>query len=182
MDPINEGGWFCRQCQVFVPVLDAGEHNQRCGRCHGYHVEFMPPVSQSSVERDAAAGARRLLDLSEQEIAVVAGTRVRHTPEFLEKKKRLPAEERDLRVLARDGYHFCFSCLEVSKLDEYDQCVLCGSKEVRWQPGIEESIRNENSTDNGRGTGVPVDVPPVAAARPVRRVFDPAALRAAGLD
>jgi len=59
-----------------------------------------------------------------------------------QKRHRLPAAERDLRLLVRRGYWFCKACLEVTKRNEEECCVLCGSSNVEWEkPALPEEVQ-----------------------------------------
>jgi hypothetical protein len=82
-----------------------------------------------------------------------------------EKKQRLAAEHRNLKVLAKTGYHFCYGCMEITLPDPTREngdevelvptseerekpikCVLCGSDKVEWQKPVFNEPKENNET------------------------------------
>ena len=102
------GFWWCRHCRRVTELLDAdhGERGSRCERCRSLKIEWKAFASEPEPARARQA---------------------RH---------RLPAEKRDLRVLARTGYFFCQECEEVTKETEAGDCVLCGAALPTWHAAV----------------------------------------------
>lgn len=176
VDVSATGFWWCLACHRITEPLKQGEYDQQCTHCHSFRIVWKAPVGSVNGAK-GSRGEKAMQEFNERAAVVVAGTRVEFTEEALAKKARLPAEKRNLRVLASTGYYFCFDCLEVTELarekaeDGAERCVLCSGKDVRWQNGLEQAIALETQSkepNDNRDVGVGssgVAVPGVGAVR-----------------
>lgn len=118
------GFWWCLHCHRISEPIDAGDPYPQCAHCKSRRLEWRAPVEPERV----IAVAKALPQWPEP-----SPGRTRR------KVSRLPAEDRDLNKLVREGYWFCSGCKEITKRDEQECCVLCGSSEVEWQEPVELS-------------------------------------------
>lgn len=114
------GVWWCLSCRAPASIEDPGESNPLCGNCgkrkcewHSLHdgpARLAPPPSP--VSEQVPIDAQPMLSV-----------------------KRLPRAERpSLSQMAFEGYWLCRACEMITKRDEQECCVLCGSSHVEFQP------------------------------------------------
>lgn len=127
-DVSETGFWWCRKCHRITELDSPAEGGaaDRCTHCGSKKVEWKPPVGEGRAPTSPA-----LPELPEVRLT---GRERREVDEEFgeERKRRLPPERRDLRVLARTGYYFCYGCREITELSGR-ACALCGAQEVEWQ-------------------------------------------------
>jgi hypothetical protein len=117
------GFWWCLRCHRVTELLDSetGLSGRRCAHCRSQRVEWKEPAAPAGPVQPPPALPEWALE-----------------PEERPKQKlhRLPSEQRDLRVLARTGYFFCYGCRQISERDEQECCTLCGSSEIEWNEPV----------------------------------------------
>lgn len=127
----EQSWWWCRHCHAFVDVEDVGEAWPQCQRCGTRKVEHRPmepTLARATVTVLPQCPAVKTVPIEARSVV---------------HRKRLPAARRDLRVLARTGYWFCYEpeCQTVTEKGEDDCCVLCGVAlvpELNWNAPVEE--------------------------------------------
>lgn len=122
------GFWWCLHCHRISEPIDAGDPYPQCVHCSSRRLEWRAPVKSGEV----IAVAKALPQLPDPP-----------APKPRQRLHRLPAAERDLRVLVRTGYWFCQGCQEVTQRRKRDgagcvegSCVLCGANQVVWQEPV----------------------------------------------
>jgi len=126
VDVARTGFWWCDHCKRITEPLDAGEVYPQCTHCHARRMRWhagQPP--DGPISRPEA----------------LPQWREPNEGKPFQKRHRLPQEERNLRLLARTGYWFCFGCKEITKRTEQEECAWCGSSKVEWQaPVFQEAM------------------------------------------
>jgi hypothetical protein len=119
------GFWWCRRCGRVTELLDSdqGVTGQRCVHCHSLKVEWKPGTGESGPVSDPGP-LPQWADPPD--------------PRPMQKLHRLPVEKRDLRMLARCGYWFCYGCNEITEPTAERECSLCGAAEekVQWNEPV----------------------------------------------
>lgn len=119
-DVSRTGFWWCDHCKRITEPVDPGDAYPQCTHCTARRMHWhagTPP--DGPIEKPPALPQWHWREPDEGKPR--------------QKMHRLPAEDRDLRVLARIGYWFCMACKEISKRTQQEDCVLCGSSRVEWQ-------------------------------------------------
>lgn len=125
VDVRETGFWWCARCHRVTELLDSdcGLSGRRCTHCHSQKIEWKPALTGGGPVPTPDPLPEFLPEPSEE-----------GKPK--QKKHRLPPEKRDLRVLARTGYWFCYGCAQVTERDDQECCVLCTSSKVEWNDPI----------------------------------------------
>lgn len=126
-DLARTGFWWCQACKRVTELEETArsEGDERCVHCGSGAVEWHPPIGPEPTAAIPIA-------LPQLPIVAVPPKRLRH--------RRLPAEKRDLRVLARSGFYFCGDCENITERDEHDECILCGSANVTWNEPVFKEV------------------------------------------
>jgi hypothetical protein len=111
------GSWWCLSCHAPASIEDPGEPNPLCGECGKRRCEWR-----------SSAGPALVVLKTPPPVFVPPDA----TPVFTQ--RRLPSAERPtLSQMAYDGYWLCLACHQITKRDEQECCVLCGSSLVEFQ-------------------------------------------------
>jgi hypothetical protein len=113
------GSWWCLSCHAPASIEDPGESsNPVCGECGKRRCEW----------RHFETGGLKMV----VRMPAVEPVPVDAQPVFT--LRRLPSAERPtLSQMAYDGYWLCLACHQITKRDEQECCVLCGSSLVEFQ-------------------------------------------------
>jgi Zn finger protein HypA/HybF involved in hydrogenase expression len=109
------GSYWCLKCRRQTELLDSdvGLAGKRCEHCHSEKIEWRvgtPDLPHWAVDLPEGKPKQTL--------------------------HRLAPEQRDLRRLAEQGYHFCNDCQNVTEKDKRDRCILCKSDQVEWHDPV----------------------------------------------
>jgi Zn finger protein HypA/HybF involved in hydrogenase expression len=109
------GYYWCLKCRRQTELLDSdvGLAGKRCEHCHSEKIEWRvgtPELPHWAVDLPEGKPKQTL--------------------------HRLAPEQRDLRRLAEQGYHFCNGCQNVTEKDKRDRCILCKSDQVEWHDPV----------------------------------------------
>lgn len=127
------GFWWCSHCRRVTELLDSdtGLSGRRCVRCRAQGVEWKGTTKTPPPKPEPAPHWATAEPDDEGRKA--------------QKLHRLPEEKRDLRLLARTGYWFCYGCRAISERDEQECCTLCGSARIEWnEPVFKEESKGES--------------------------------------
>jgi hypothetical protein len=130
----NLQSWhWCRRCHAYVDLKDAGDVFPQCERCGSRHVEVrqLEPESRP-VDPHVVAGFVRRAEQTVPKVFSQRAARVRV-------RKHLPADKKDLRVLVKTGFWFCYAddCRQITERNDMGECVCCGAaldEEANWTP------------------------------------------------
>lgn len=120
-DTTPQSWWWCRRCHAYVDLIDPGEPFPQCERGHRT-VEYREPAPDAPVSLRELRAPKPMPALPDDAHPVFTN-------------KRLPRDQRPtLKQMANDGFLFCLGCNEVTRFNEEECCVLCGSSQVERRP------------------------------------------------